>query len=113
MDFTFEFIRVFALGLFYAAPLILLLMGMIIFLGVLVGKKEGWSISDSIYYAFITATTVGYGDYRPNKKAAKFLAIGIAFVGLLMTGIVVAIGLEAATFAFKEVHSVPILEVAK
>lgn len=104
MAFTFEFIKTFALGLFYATPIIIFLMSLILVLGLIIGKREGWSVPDSIYYAFITATTVGYGDYRPENKAGKFLAIGVAFVGLLLTGIVVAIGLEAATAAFKFVH---------
>ena len=110
MDFTFEFIKIFAQGLFYAAPIILFLVSLIVVLGLIIGNREGWSITDSIYYAFITATTVGYGDYRPNKKAGKYLAIGVAFVGLLLTGIVVAIGLEAATSAFKLLHNLPVLQ---
>ena len=110
MSFTIEFIQIFGLGLFYAAPIVLFLMVLITVLGMLVGKREGWSFSDSIYYAFITATTVGYGDYHPKTRIAKYLAIGIAFVGLLLTGIVVAIGLEAATIAFKQIHSVPLIQ---
>ena len=110
MTFTIEFIKVYALGILYTAPIIIFLIGIIILLGLLVGKKEGWSVSDSIYYAFITATTVGYGDFRPNKTAAKYMAIGIAFVGLLLTGIVVAVGLEAATIAFKEIHPAPLVK---
>ena len=110
MTFTVEFIKVYALGIFYTAPILMFLIGIIIVLGLLVGKKEDWSVSDSIYYAFITATTVGYGDFRPTKNAAKYMAIGIAFVGLLLTGIIVAVGLEAATIAFKEIYPVPLLK---
>ena len=72
----------------------------------LVGRAEGWSRSDAIYYAFITATTVGYGDFRPRRVASKMTAVGIALVGLLLTGIVVAIGVEAAHQTFKVVYHV-------
>lgn len=110
MTFTFEFIKIFALGIFYAAPILIFLLGVIVILGLLVGKKEGWSISNAIYFAFITATTVGYGDFRPNRTSARYIAIGIAFVGLLLTGIIVAVGLEAARIAFKEIHLVPLVK---
>jgi voltage-gated potassium channel len=109
MGFTIEFVKIFAIGVFYASPLIIFLISLISVLGLVIGKREGWSLPDSVYYAFITATTVGYGDYRPANKTGKFLAIGIAFVGLLLTGIVVAIGLEAATMAFRHIHSLPVI----
>jgi hypothetical protein len=109
MLFTIEFIRNFAIGLFYASPLVLTLLLLIALLGLIIGKREGWTRINSLYYAFITATTVGYGDFRPNTTPSKILAICIAFTGLLLTGIVVAIGLEAAAIAFKAIHTEPIL----
>jgi len=104
MEFTFDFIRMFAVGLFYAAPLLATLVSVIGILGYFIGKLEGWSKLDALYHAFITATTVGYGDFNPRKKRSKVLAILIAFVGIVFTGIVVAIALHAATHAFKETH---------
>ena len=73
-------------------------------LGIFIGRIEGWSLSDSIYHAFINATTVGYGDFRPAKGRAKFLAIVLAFLGLVFTGMVVAIALHAANDAFGRVY---------
>jgi len=104
MEFTFEFIRIFAIGLYYAAPLLVSMMLIIVFLGVLLGRLEGWSRLDAPYHAFITATTVGYGDIHPRKKRAKVLAVIITFVGIIFTGIVVAIALHAASHAFNETH---------
>lgn len=112
MLFTIEFVKNFAIGLFYAAPLVITLIILIAIIGLVIGKREGWSRIDSLYYAFITATTVGYGDFRPNSTPSKLLAIGIAFTGLLLTGIVVAIGLEAATIAFKAIHPEPLLDTS-
>lgn len=109
MDFTFEFIKMFSVGIFYASPIIGFLLILISILGILAGRYENWKITDSLYYAFITATTVGYGDFHPEHNAAKLIAIFIALVGLLLTGIVVAIGLEAATAAFKMLHPQPVL----
>ena len=105
--FTIEFIKKFGVGLFYAGPIVLFLIALIGSLGLLVGKREGWKPIDSLYYAFITATTVGYGDYHPKTTGSKFIAIGIAFVRLLLTGIVVAIGVQAAMIAFEQIYVVP------
>lgn len=68
-------------------------------LGYLVGKQEGWSRFDSFYWAFVTATTVGYGDFRPTKRKSRIIAIFIAVLGLLTTGIIIALGVHAATKA--------------
>lgn len=105
MDFTLDFIRIFGVALFYAAPLLIFLALLIFLLGLVVGKKEGWSVQDAAYYAFITATTVGYGDFHPRKTASKYLAIIIALIGLIFTGMVVAVGVHAASDAFKTTYS--------
>jgi voltage-gated potassium channel len=107
VEFTLEFIRMFSLGLLYGAPLLISLLLIIVVLGHFIGKIEGWSTLDALYHSLIAATTVGYGDFHPSKKPAKFLAITIAFVGLVFTGIVVAIALHAATHAFEKTHDVP------
>ena len=108
MAFTLEFIRVFGLGLLYATPLLLFLMLLIVLLGLRVGRLEGWSRLDALYYAFITATTVGYGDYRPASRRGKIFAIVIALIGLIMTGIMVAIAVKAATVAFGHMYNLPL-----
>ena len=63
MGYTIEFLRVFGGLLFYPAPILLFLIGLISALGLAVGRRERWTKSDSLYYAFITATIVGYGDF--------------------------------------------------
>ena len=68
-------------------------------LGLVVGKKEGWSRFDSVYWSFITATTVGYGDIRPVKRASRIIAIVVALLGLTLTGILIAVAVHAATLA--------------
>jgi voltage-gated potassium channel len=105
MEFTLDFVRIFGLALVYVAPILIFLALLIILIGLVVGRKEGWSLADAVYYACITATTVGYGDFHPRKSASKFLAIIIALIGVLLTGMVVAVGLHAASEAFKTTYS--------
>ena len=104
MEFTFYFLRVFSLDLLYASPLLGFLLVLIGLIGYRIGRIEGWSTSDALYHAFINATTVGYGDFRPTKKGSKMLAIALAFAGLVFTGMVVAIALHAADYAYGQVY---------
>lgn len=106
MEFTFTFLRIFWLDLLYASPILGLLLLLIVLLGYLIGRLERWSAFDAIYHAFVNATTVGYGDFRPSKRSSKTLAILLALVGLIFTGMVVAIALHAASFAFTQVYDV-------
>jgi voltage-gated potassium channel len=104
MEYTYIFVRIFFTELILATPILLFLLFLIMFLGHIIGRVEGWSKSDAIYHAFINATTVGYGDLRPTKKLSKWLAIAIAVVGLVLFGIVIGIGLHAADYAFDGVY---------
>ena len=104
MEFTVEFLRTLWTDLLYAGPLLIFLLLLIGLIGYIIGRIEGWSLFDSLYHAFINATTVGYGDFRPTEKKAKFLAIVLAFVGLVFTGMVVAIALHAANDSFGHVY---------
>jgi voltage-gated potassium channel len=43
---------------------------------------EGWSLLDSLYFRFITLTTVGYGDFSPCTTAGKIFTMVYVFVGI-------------------------------
>jgi len=105
MKFTFTFVEVFLFCILYVSPVLILLCAAITFMGLIIGKREKWSFSDSIYYAFVTATTVGYGDFHPMNKGSKYIAILIAIIGILMTGIIAAVGVKSIEVAFQEIHS--------
>lgn len=110
MEFTLDFFKLFSLGLFYTAPILSVLLLLIIGLGLLIGRHEGWSRGDAVYYAFITATTVGYGDFHPRRSLSKHLAIALTLVGLLFNGIVVAVGVHAGSSAFRTTHEDLVIE---
>ncbi len=104
MEFTFQFIEYFYYGLNLAAPLLIFLALVIVLLGQIVGQRESWSRFDSLYWSFITATTVGYGDIRPLQKLSKTISVLIALTGMIFTGIIVALALNAASISFTSEH---------
>ena len=106
MDFTFNYLQLFYLGVKLAAPILVFTLLLIIGLGIIVGLRESWGRYDSIYWAFITATTVGYGDIRPLKSVSKALSILIALIGMVFTGLMVALAIRAATIALSQQDNV-------
>jgi voltage-gated potassium channel len=100
MDFTIIFLGLFFKGLFFVGPLLISMGLFIAFLGHIVGRLESWDKFDAIYWAFITATTVGYGDIRPMGRLPKALSVLIALVGMIFTGIMVALAVNAVTQSY-------------
>lgn len=96
---TVVFIKQFCFGLWLMLPLLLSLLLTIILLGQSAGRLEEWSRFDAFYWSFITATTIGYGDIKPVKRKSRMIAIIIAFLGVMFTGIIIALAVEAATRA--------------
>ncbi len=104
MEFTFTFIKIFLSGILLLSPLLLFFILLIVALGQIVGRTEGWRRFDAFYWSFITAMTVGYGDIRPSKTSTKAISIVLALIGIMFTGIVVAITVTAATEAFARLN---------
>ncbi|MBE9477328.1 MAG: two pore domain potassium channel family protein [Proteobacteria bacterium] len=111
MEFTAKFTQIFFFGIGLAAPLLLALALSIVVLGLIVGARESWGRLDAIYWAFITATTVGYGDLRPVKPLSKVLSVITAVIGIIFTGIIVAVAVNAATVSFQSIYSMSEIKV--
>ena len=109
MKFTLEFIQLFFLATSMVMPLLLFLSLLVIILGQLVGRIEGWNKFDSLYWSFITALTIGYGDIRPLKKRSKAISVIIGLTGIMLTGIVVAVTVHTATMAFEKYVAMDII----
>mmetsp|Transcript_12195 Transcript_12195/g.26381 ORF Transcript_12195/g.26381 Transcript_12195/m.26381 type:complete len:379 (+) Transcript_12195:195-1331(+) len=52
---------------------------------------ESWSIVDSLYYAVVTFTTIGYGDLSPTTTAGKSFAIAFSLFGVAIVGVALGI----------------------
>ena len=54
-----------------ATPIVLV----IVIIALAIGRYEGWSIVASVYYAAITASTVGFGDFSPVTPEMRIVVI--------------------------------------
>lgn len=101
VQFTLDFLSTLVELIGAISPILFFLLGVVAMLAILIARREGWPIGEGLYFGFITATTVGYGDLRPTQPLTRLLAIVIAFVGLTMTGIIVALAVEAMGHAYE------------
>lgn len=92
-----------ATGLRVVSPILTMLLGLIVALGVVIGLREGWSVQDSIYFSFVTSLTIGYGDLAPTTLLTRTLAVLIGMCGILMTALIAAVTVQALTWAIGHV----------
>lgn len=83
------------LGLRVLWPILSVLLGLIVGLGVTVGLVEGWSVQDSVYFAFVSGLTIGYGDLAPSRLLTRALAVLIGVCGVLFTALLAALAVRA------------------
>jgi len=106
MEFLLDFIKIYAQGVYYLLPLFIALLGILIVLGLQVGHVEGWHPFDAVYYALVCATSLGAASLHPTRRRSKGLTVAISLIGVLFVGLVVSIGLEAVSHAFREARGV-------
>jgi voltage-gated potassium channel len=98
VEFSLTFLKIYYLAFKLVAPLILTDSLSILLIGLIVGRLEKWKSGEAIYWAFITATTVGYGDFRPKRGITRFLAIIVAIHGLILFSILGAIAVQVTFY---------------
>jgi len=98
-----EFFAALMVGLRVVWPILSGLIVVIVALGVVIGVLEGWSVHESIYFAFITGLTIGYGDFAPTTPITGALSVVIGICGLLLTAMVAAVAVKALTITLEKV----------
>jgi len=86
------------------SPVILFLLAVITALGIAVAYVEGWTIGDGIYFAFVTALTIGYGDLTAKRTLGRIIAISIGFSGIVFTGVVVAVAVQSLRMVLLDMY---------
>ena len=63
---------------------------------------EKMPFSDTLDFAFVTGLTIGYGDIVPQTPAGRLVALLIGLVGILFTGLIVAVLVFAVRESIEE-----------
>jgi hypothetical protein len=92
-----SFLQGLGFGLRVVWPILSALLTLMIALGVLIGRREGWSLQESLYFAFVTGLTIGYGDLAPKLLLTRILAIVLGACGVMLTALVAAVAVKALT----------------
>jgi voltage-gated potassium channel len=104
VKYFLDFIRTFVRHAMYIREVIGSLMALIALAGCAISRIEGLKLGDSLYFAFITALSVGYGDISPKTTLGKLVSVCIGLMGILFVGITAAIATRAMADTVKR-HS--------
>ena len=80
-------------------PIASALVAVQLMLGAFVSLLQGWPLGDAFYFTFVTAFTIGYGDLVPKGFLARLIAMVIGLTGVLLTGLIAAVGVRALQVA--------------
>ena len=99
--FNFHFFRItWNLRAGYLWLLALIMTG-----AVIITATEKVSFGKAVYFSFITGLTVGYGDIVPGTAIGRVISVLLGLTGILFTGVVVAVAVEAVRRAVEETRS--------
>ena len=101
MRFSVDFSKAFLVLLWHSAPIWVGISILITLLGLIIAELEGLTFGNGLYFAWVTGTTVGYGDLTPTLVITRVLAIIVAIFGIVFTGIIVSLALSAAKIAIQ------------
>ena len=63
---------------------------------------ERMPFADTLYFAFVTGLTIGYGDIVMKTPGGRLIALLIGLVGILFTGLMVAVLVYAVRESLEE-----------
>ena len=89
--FTYYFFH----AIWHVRTIILILIALIVAGAAAVTLVEKLPFADTLYFAFVTGLTIGYGDIVMQTPVGRLIALLIAVVGILISGMIVAAAVHA------------------
>jgi voltage-gated potassium channel len=83
------------------AGVLLSIAVIIVVAGVAIARFDRRPVEEAVYLAFVTAFTVGFGDIAPRSRGARVVTVVLAFLGLILVGILVAVAVHALGIAMR------------
>ena len=65
------------------------------------------SFGEALYLSAVTALTIGYGDLVPHTVIGRCLSLGLALLGIMLTGIIAAVAVKALEVQYREKSESP------
>jgi hypothetical protein len=97
-SFTDHFFR----AVWHIKSIILALVALVVAGAGAITLVEKMPFEDTLYFAFVTGLTIGYGDIVMQTPVGRLLAILIGLVGILFTGLIVAVLVHAVRESMAE-----------
>jgi voltage-gated potassium channel Kch len=90
-SFTNHFFR----AVWHVRTIILALIALVVAGAAVLAYLEKIAFADTLYFAFVTGLTIGYGDIVMQTPVGRLVALLIGLVGILFTGLIVAVAVHA------------------
>ena len=100
----YTFVRFFIHHLLLLREVVLSLLGLIVLGSLAISMVEEPDLSEALYFAFITALSIGYGDIAPVTTLGRVISVGIGLVGMVFVGLSVAIATRALSDTIKKLE---------
>jgi len=90
-SFTSHFFR----AVWHVRAIILALIALVVSGAAMLAYLEKIAFAEALYFAFVTGMTIGYGDIVMHTPVGRLVALLIGFIGILFTGLIVAVLVHA------------------
>ena len=98
VSFSYQFFR----AIWHVRAVILALIALVVVGAAAVTLVEKMPFADALYFAFVTGLTIGYGDIVMHTPVGRLIALLIGLVGILFSGLIVAVLVYAVRESIKE-----------
>jgi hypothetical protein len=90
---------------YYLRGVLVSLLVLIFLCAVAISHFEGLPLGESLYFAFITGMSIGYGDISPVTAWGRVVSVAIGIIGMLTTGMTIAIATRALATTVKDLQA--------
>lgn len=98
INFASHFFR----AIWHVKAVIVMLVALMVAGAAAVTLVEKMPFGDTLYFSFVTGLTIGYGDIVVKTPFGRFVALLIGFIGILFTGLMVAVLVLAVRESYEE-----------
>jgi len=97
-----SFTNLFFRAIWHVRAIILVLIALVVVGAAVLTYIEKMAFADALYFAFVTGLTIGYGDIVMHTPVGRLIALLIGLVGILFSGLIVAVLVYAVRESIKE-----------